>query len=572
MSRRRPAEGPKLVPRPAVDLKLLFLLVAVIFAAYLPALRAGFVWDDDAYVTENPVLRSFHGLWQIWFQPGATVQYYPLVFSSFWLDYQLWGIAPAGYHFLNVLLHAAAAVLFWRILVRLELPGAWLGAAIFALHPVHVESVAWVTERKNVLSMVFYLLALRSLLIALGFGKSPASPGRIPPSDFSKGVIFFICALLSKTATVGLPVVLILLLWWKRRPIRIATMLAAPLVLAALVAGAMTSYVEKHHVGAGDLDWNLSAMQHVVLAGQSVWFYLGKLLWPAKLAFVYNRWTVSVDGISLLYPIGVAALIALAAWLGRGVLIAILIYLLGLAPALGFIPFYFMRYSWVADHFQYIASLGPIAMIAAALTWSAQRSSNRALLPLVSAAVLMALGATTFVRAGVFHDQETLWDDVIAKSPSARSQAHQNLAVYCSRLGRTAGEVEHYRESLRLRPDEAEPRCNLAIALHTLGRQDEAIQEMQKALQVRPDYPEAESNLGFFLQEKGRLAEAEEHYRKAVKLDPNFAAGHFNLARLYELLKQREAAVKEYAEVLRITPQDAEARANMDRLRSGERR
>lgn len=568
MGRRRPAELPKPAARPSVDLKSLLLLFVLTFAAYLPALAAGFVWDDDAYVSENGVLRSLHGLSQIWFQPGATVQYYPLVFSSFWIEYHLWGLSPAGYHLVNILLHAAAAILFWRILVRLDVPGAWLAGAIFALHPVHVESVAWVTERKNVLSTVFYLLAMRSFLLAFNLDKHAGANERAQTSlpQFLKGAAFFVCALLSKTATVGLQVVLILIFWWKRRRLGPALALSLPLFVAALLAGAMTSYVEKHHVGAGDLDWNLTGVQHVILAGQSVWLYLGKLVWPVNLAFVYNRWPVNVDGFSLLYPIGVAALVALAAWLGRGVLVAILIYLIGLGPALGFIPFYFMRYSWVADHFQYVASLGPIALIAALIARACQRSSRPAALPIVSAAIIVVLGGATFVRAGSFHDLETLWNDVIAKSPSARPQAHQNLAVYCNKLGRTAEEVSHYQESLKLRPNEAEPRCNLAIALYTLGRRDEAMQEMQRALQLRPDYPEAESDMGFFLQESGRLAESEKHYRRAIAQDPNFAAAHFNLARLLVQLKQYEAAAQEYGEVLRITPQDAEARADLDRL------
>ncbi len=348
---------------PVTGAALIILLTVV---AYLPALRGGFIWDDDSYVTQNPALRSLAGLVAIWLKPGATYQYYPLVFTSFWAEYHLWGLQPFGYHLVNVFLHAVNAVLLWRVLRRLEVAGAWWIAAIFALHPVNVESVAWVTERKNTLSGLFYLLAA---LAWLRFRPLTAKVTARAPDwrYYWLAFGFIVCALFSKTVTLSLPAVLLLLIWWKtgRLEKRDALTLTPWFVLGA-ASGFMTRWMEQQLVRGG-AEWDLSFVQRCLLAGRALWFYAGKLFWPAHLTFIYPRWEIDAGAAwQYSFPLGIAAVLV-ALWffrarIGKGPLAAVLFFGITLAPALGFANVYPFRYSYVADHFQYLASIGLIAL------------------------------------------------------------------------------------------------------------------------------------------------------------------------------------------------------------------
>ena len=359
------------------------LLIVLTVAAYVPALRGGFVWDDDKYVTANRTLRTADGLAEIWFEIGVTIQYYPLVFTTFWIEHRLWGLEPFGYHLVNVLLHATSAGLLWTLLRRLKVPGAWLAAAVFAIHPVHVESVAWITERKNTLSGVFYLLALLSYL-------------RFEPPDpqahnrrrdwrfYPPALVLFTCALLSKTVTCSLPLVILLLLWWKRARWRWLNVLpVVPMLAIGALMGLLTAWMEKNIVLARGADWDLSIVQRCLIAGRALWFYLGKLVWPAEVMFTYPRWQVRADvWWQFLFPAATIAVVV-ALWLlrrrvGKPPLVAALFFGGTLAPALGLIDVYPMRYSFVADHFQYLASIGPIVLFVALLTrWLGARAERR---------------------------------------------------------------------------------------------------------------------------------------------------------------------------------------------------
>jgi protein O-mannosyl-transferase len=336
------------------------LLLAVILLAYQPVWHAGFVWDDDNYVTKNRTLHDLSGLRQIWFDTKATPQYYPLVYTTFWVEYHVWKLNPLGYHIVNELLHALGAILLWRVLKRLELPGAWLAAAIFALHPVNVESVAWITERKNVLSGVFFFAAAWAYLRFAGeTGSQKRRRGW-----WLAGLLLFVCALLSKTAACSLPVVLLLARWWKQKRLEWGDVLPlVPFFVVGLGLGLQTAWLEKHHVGAGGAEWSASFAERWLIAGRALWFYAGKLFWPVNLTFVYPRWQLDV-GIwwQWLFPAGALATVA-TLWFGRkkfggGPLAAILIFASTLFPILGFLNVYYMRYSFVADHFQYFAEIG----------------------------------------------------------------------------------------------------------------------------------------------------------------------------------------------------------------------
>ncbi|HSV13511.1 MAG TPA: hypothetical protein VLI90_04585, partial [Tepidisphaeraceae bacterium] len=343
------------------------LLLAITLIAYIPIFRAGFVWDDDSYVEQNATLRTLDGLYEIWTNWHATPQYYPLVHTSFWVEYHLWGATSAlGYHIDNVLLHALSAILIWRLLNRLNVPGALLAAAIFAVHPVHVESVGWITERKNVLSLVFYLLALRSYLRSTG--SEPVL------RDYAFSLLFFLLALLSKTVTATLPAAILLIFWWKRGRIRVrAVTPLLPFFVLAAVCGSITGYLERTQVGARGPEWAaLTPLHRVLIASRAVWFYAGKLLVPWRLTFIYPRWSIDPrDPLQWLYLVALIAVIA-GLWLrrrrlGRGPLVAVLFFIGTLTPALGFVNVYPMRYSFVADHFQYHASIGLIALAAACI-------------------------------------------------------------------------------------------------------------------------------------------------------------------------------------------------------------
>ena len=260
------------------------LLIAAVFIAYQPAWRGGLLWDDERYVTSSEV-QSWHGLYTIWFKPEPTAHYCPVLYSAFWVEHIFFGDATPGYHLVNILQHALAAILVALILRKLGIPGAFLAAAIFALHPVHVESVAWIAEQKNTLSALFYLGAA---LAYLGFDESRAK------RSYALALVLFVAALMSKPVTATLPAALLIILWWQRgrlswrRDIRPLV----PFFLVALVSGVFAARLEQKLIVAEAVAFQLTFVERGLLAGRAIWFYLSKLLWPANLLFVYPRWEI----------------------------------------------------------------------------------------------------------------------------------------------------------------------------------------------------------------------------------------------------------------------------------------
>ncbi|HAH31088.1 MAG TPA: hypothetical protein DCL44_02105, partial [Elusimicrobia bacterium] len=424
-----------------------FLLIITVLA-YLPAIRTGgFIWDDDSYVTGNPLLRSLQGLHHIWARMGVarggTHQYYPLTFSVLWTEYHLFQLQPLGYHLLNVLLHALNAVLVWRILRRLCVPGALMAAAVFALHPVCVESVAWITELKNVLSGLFYLTSLLCYLRFLDVAGPESQPAGPPSSRnvvsntapaevsnrhwpfYSLSIFLFLCALASKTVTASLPAVILLIIWWKTGRISWKNLLpTVPMFILGAGSGLLTSHLEKT-LGASGYEWALTPVEHLLLAGRILWFYAGKLIWPGELTFIYPRWEVSqAIWWQYLFPLAAIALIA-ALWMarkkmGRGPLTATLFFCGTLVPVLGFFNVYPMRFSYVADHFQYLASLGPIVLLVAGAARIRLRPDGSLTKPAISAAgmILLTLGWLTWRQSGIYKNADQIWIDTIKKNPS----------------------------------------------------------------------------------------------------------------------------------------------------------
>jgi tetratricopeptide (TPR) repeat protein len=532
------------VPAPAVDaadarrdprakrVAAAALIVVLTFTVYFPTLFSGFIWDDDLYLTENPVITAPGGLKRIWTSADCP-QYYPLVFTTFWIEHRLWGLAPAGYHVVNVALHAANSLLIMGLLTRLGLRGAWLAAAIFAVHPVHVESVAWITERKNVLSLLFYLLAFRSFL---RFEDERAR------GSYFAALLFFTLALLSKTAVCSLPVALLLVHWARGRAItphwlrRLAPFFAIGLALAVV-----TVWYEHHHVGAAGTEFDLSLAQRVIIAGRALWFYAGKLVWPANLSFIYPRWTIdSSNIIQYVAPFGallVLALLLLARRrLGRWPFAGAALFVLTLVPALGFINVYLMRFSFVADHFQYVASIGLIAVFAGvgvrAVGALPQRTRN-SLLPKAAGGVwVLTLALFAWMQTFSYADAETLWRDTLARNPQAWI-AHNNLGVLLLQRGDAAGAIECHRRATQIQPLAADAWAALGAALTSAGRVDEGIAAYQRAITLAPGFAEVHFALAEALVRQNRLSEALQHYHFASQLRPDEVR---SAARLVEAL------------------------------------
>lgn len=519
------------------------LLLTITVAVYLPAISAGFIWDDDDYVQNNKLLRSAEGLRRIWFDIGATPQYYPLVHTCYWIEYHLWGLNPTGYHIVNILLHALGAILLWRVLAALEVPGAWVAAAVFALHPIEVESVAWITERKNVLSGVFYFC---SALVYLRFAHADAGGDRSRHKGvrYLLSLVLFVCALCGKTVTSSLPAALLLVRWWKRGRLRWRdAALLSPFMVLGLAFGILTAYMEKYRVGAIGEEWNLSFLHRVLIAGRAVWFYASKLVFPTQLSFIYPRWRIDPAVWHMwLYPLAAIAVPVLL-WfvrrrLGRGPLVAVLFFGGTLFPALGFFNVYPMRYSFVADHFQYLAGVGLIILGVSGLHWLLGRlAADKPIAKSLAAAVLLAvLGILTLRQSRVYADLETLWSDTLRKNPEAW-MAHNNLANLLREKGNVSGAMghiekamEHFREAARINPHDPFAYNNLAGLLIGLGRTDEAIVQCQNALRLRPDDPEAHRSLALALAASGRTREAIEHCREALRLRPDYTDALNNLA------------------------------------------
>jgi tetratricopeptide (TPR) repeat protein len=543
----------------------ILLIVLLTSMAYLPAIQGGFIWDDDDYVTENPTLRSMDGLADIWISPQATPQYYPLVHTSFWIEYQLWGLHPMGYHIINVLLHIGAALLLWRLLLLLGLPHAWLAAAIFALHPVHVESVAWITERKNVLSLVFYLISAIIMVRWLGLVSDDRSL-KHPRAWYIGGIAWFTAALLSKTVTCSLPAALLLIIWWRRGRIARQEIFAlAPFFVLGLISGLSTAWLEQHHVGALGAEWSYGWIERILIAGRVIWFYGAKMIWPLELMFNYPRWSVD-SGIwwQYLYPIGfvliLAILWAIGRRLGRGPLTAALFFSGTLFPALGFIDVYPFRYAFVADHFQYHASLGLIVALAAALGIAGSRLPRRAALALAGL-LLLVLAGRTYIQCYDYTDIESLWRRTIAKNPYSWL-AHNNLGVMLHTRGQDRAALDHYHAAVRAQPAYTEALNNMGSVYAGLGESEKALACFKKALAVEPENVLAHYNLGVEYADRGEIDNATRYYRRTLQLDANYSRAHNNLGLLLANRGEWDAAVAHYRKAVAINPELAEAHYN----------
>ena len=532
--------------------------------AYLPALRSGYLWDDNAHVTSAD-LQSLDGLRRIWFEVGATQQYYPLLHTAFWLEHRRWADAAWGYHLTNILLHAVAACLVVAVVRRLALPGAWLAGLIFALHPVCVESVAWISEQKNTLSAVFYLAAV---LVYLRFDQDRRTSG------YWLALGLFVLALLTKTVTATLPAALLVISWWQRGRLdwRSDVRPLVPWLALGITAGLFTAWVEHKFIGAHGIDFSLTPLERCLLAGRAIWFYLGKLAWPADLMFIYPHWRVNgAVWWQYLFPLGTLALVAglwFVARRNRGPLAGFLIFSGTLFPALGFVNVYPFIYSYVADHFQYLASLGVIVPLAAGLTLAADRLplTARWLAPLASAALIVALGGLTWRQCRNYHDAGTLYRVTLEQNPDCW-MAHNNLGVLLAKIpARLPEAIGHFEAALRINPRDVDAHNNLGHALaENPAHLSDALAEYEAALRIDPGFGPAHNNLGVALSKiSGRLPEAFAHFEAAVRLAPGSADFLDNLGVALAKIPERAPEATAYFEAaVRINPGSADMHNNL---------
>lgn len=551
----RPSAPPSARPwydRPSLGITAALFVLALL--VYGPALDGAFLWDDGGHVT-RPELRSLGGLARIWFDPGATQQYYPLLHSAFWLQSHLWGNAPAGYHVVNVLLHATAAALLAAALRRLGVRGSWFGGLLFLVHPVCVESVAWISEQKNTLSLVLYLTA------ALAYWRFEDER---KPGSYLKASIWFLAALATKTVTASLPAALLVVAWWRRGRIAprqdVAPLL--PWFGFSLGAAFVTAWFERTLIGAQGGDFALGWADRIVLAGRVIWFYLGKLAWPTDLLFVYSRWQIDASvWWQWLFPAAAAALAFGLAWRGqRGVLAAYLLFVGGLFPALGFVNVYPFVFSYVADHFQYLPALAVFALGGAALAHAVVRWGTPALT--AGLLVVAVLAGLSWRHSAVFQDDITLFRATLRKNPDAW-MAHVNLAEALARIGQHEETLPHLEAALRLKPDSALAHNNLGDNLRLLGRPQEAIPHFERAIALQPGFAAAHNNLGAALMVVGRKEEGLRQFREAVRLDPRYALAHRNLGLALATSGDTAGAIEQFSAAARLDPNDPETHSHL---------
>ena len=524
------------------------LLVAV---CYFPALSGGFIWDDVVF-SEEPVILTSSGLWNIWFSPADIKNeghYWPLVYTSFWLEHKLWGLAPLGYHLVNVLLHVVNVLLVWRLLLRLAVPGAWAVAAVFAVHPLHVESVAWIIERKDLLSTLFYLTAV---LTWMRFVETPGW-GR-----YLLALALFTAGLLSKSVVVTLPAALLLWHWWQRDRVTVTDFLRlAPFFLVGLgiTVADLAFYASKEPLALG-----YSLIERVLIAARALWFYVGKLLWPTELAVIYPLWDIHVsDPLAWAYVVAAVAVAALL-WVGRhrvgrGPLAGALFFAVTLSPVLGFVDYGYMQFAFVADRFQYLAGVGVTALFIGGTAYGARRLPDvpRMTASGALAVILILLGVLTWNQAGIYRDDVTFFSHVVSLNPDARD-AHLNLGYALFEADRLEEALAMAKLGVEKHPDSATAHSNMGLVLFHLERFDEAEEHLRRALELNPRHRNAPRNMAEILRTQKRYEEAVAAYREALKLDPKDVLAHAGLGDALFHLDRHEEAVAALKQALALQP------------------
>jgi len=540
------------------------VLAAVTIFAYRPAWPGGFLWDDDAYIINNELLTAADGWQRIWFSLDSPSQYFPLTYTTFRIEHALWGLNTTGYHWVNLLLHVANALLVWAVLSGLRIRGSWLAGAIFALHPVQVESVAWITERKNVLMGFFFLL---TLLAWIAFVDERT---RRPWIFYCLALISCVLALSAKATACTLPAALFLILWLQKRPITMRRLIQiVPFLVLGVGMGLLAVWWERYHQGTNrDVFTFLSPLERILVASRAVWFYLSKIFWPSNLTFIYPRWNISPGNLFdyIWFLAGVAACVAiyfLRRYVGRSVEVAAAFFVATLSPVLGFIMLFTFRYTFVADHYQYLACIGPIALASAGIIGLSDKFTQyHAVFLSVALLVVASLGTLTWRQAATYTDIETLWRTTLARNPECW-MAHTNLGLVLLQKGKIDDGIAHYRSALQMQPDSWDAEYNLGTALLGKGQVDEAILHCERAVQMRPTDPDARVSLGNALFQKGRIDEAIAHYQQAMMLHPDHFLARYSLGHALLEKGELDGAIQVCRGALLLRPSDADCQTTL---------
>jgi Tfp pilus assembly protein PilF len=576
------------------------LLLFAVALTYQPVWYAGFIWDDDAHITNNPVIIGPLGWKGIWTTSAAW--YYPLSLTTFWIEHALFGLNPLPYHLVNVLLHGACAIVLWQVLRGLAIPGAWLGAALWALHPVEVESVAWITELKNTQSTLFYLLAI--FFFMRGIKTRTATTQTIFDRNDAFTVLLALLAMTSKSSTVILPLVLYLCAWWQERRLHWRSLVSTVPIFLFAILGSLVTLLTVHLNAINDHSLEpRSLLDRIIIAGDVFWFYLGKIIWPCPLIFIYPRWDIHASNFLSYIPFLAAGILAVILWSKRDLwsrapFFTLAYFVIALLPVLGFLDQYFWRYSFVGDHFQYLASIGPLALAGAGLSklMNLYLAHRPRLQTAICTALLLVLGFLSWRQAWVYESEQTLWTDTIAKNPGCwlaynnlgnlllrnghiddsitllrksvsiqdkSPDVHNSLGNALLEIGQVEGAIAEYNKALDIDPANFGAYNNLGLTYAQTGHTNEAIVQYEKALEINPGYADAHNNLGNILLQNGMLDDAMEQFRKAIDINPRYADAHNNIG--WALLKkgQIDAALPQFQEAIAIDPTDVKARNNL---------
>jgi protein O-mannosyl-transferase len=534
-------------------------LVALTLLAYSPAFSGSFIWDDNNFLTDSPLIKAADGLRRFWLTAQAP-DYWPLTSSTLWLEWRLWGMNAAGYHATNVILHVVEALLLWRVLRQLRIPGAYLGALIFALHPVNAESVVWITQRKNLVAMLFFLLSLRWFLKDTGTGRY-----------YALSLVAFALALLGKGSVAPLPLVLLGTIAWRRRLEGRDWLRVAPFFAVATAFTAVNLTLQAHHYAPFR---TAGLPERLAGAGAIVWFYLGKAVWPVALSFVYPHWTIRTGDLGWWMPLLSALALTALLWSARRTsvwaragLFAWGYFCVMLTPVLGLTDVAYMKFSLVADHYQHLALLGVTAFAGAALAtgWRRLPAAAQPAGWAVGGALLAVLGLLTLRQSRIDADPRRLYVATLERNPES-SLAHNNLAILLAdEPGRQSEAIAHYEAALRSDPNMGEAEYNLgSVLLRMPGRKADAIEHYEAAVRINPGRAVAQNSLGRALAAvPGRAPEAIAHLEEAVRLDPSMYQAHFNLAdALAARPGRRDDAIAHYEAGLRLDPNNVEAQNN----------
>ncbi len=546
------------------------VIFALIFVVYRPILPGVFLMDDARLIgVDNPLVNGTFTPWTIWFQTDFT-----LATFGWWVEALVFGKNPAGYHLVNMVLQAISGILLWRLLARLKIPGAWLAAAVFVIHPVCVNSVARVAELKNTLSLPFYLFSFIGYLHYESLALYPEDG--IQPENhrlrnratlwYVVSMAAYVLALLAKTTAVMFPVVLLFCAAWQRSRItRRDVSHTVPYFIVALAFGLMTVWFQKHQalVTAGQALLPASFAERLAGAGQDFWFYLGKALLPVNLSVVYYRWRIDAGALSSYLPDILVCAIFVLCWLfrrswGRHALFGLGCYTVTLLPVLGFFDAQFLTMWRVSDHLQYKPM---IAIVALATAGFAVLLRNKTLYPCAAAGLLLTLAVLTFDRAQVFATEEGLLRDTLAKNPAAWA-AHNDLGVILAKRGNFADAITHFSTSLQFNPDNVDAHLNLAHALALQGKFGEAETHLLAALKIKPDDPELHKEFARILETQGENQKAIQHLQTALIFSPEIETREELASLLYRTGDSRQSA-SQFRQVLALKPDQLEALNNL---------